>query len=263
MLEIINQFLEGTSWLYTRIYENPIIFVDYWLFMHILSGILLMLLLVSLRAKQKLITLAFILLLWEIIEIIFLKISFNIFLSENLHDQITDVIMGMISGLITFFILRNKHSFTKFKIIDPSFVSALISATTIAFIWVGSYHYHYSRPEFNSPGLNYWAMILWFFGYMSIFKFYTFLEKKISNFVLRIPILWITYFIVLITVEYIGRYVVAIREVSSAQNQPLIFDLVWGSPILHFVYSFAPIIALAIYLPLRKICSTAVKSSLD
>lgn len=217
-----------------------------------------MIFLIANQAKHKTITLAFALLLWEILEIIFLKIQFNIFVPEILTDQLTDVIVGFLPGFLTLYLINKKNLFSKVKIINPNFLSAIFVSLMVAFIWVGTYHYHYSRIEFNSPGVNYWALLLWFFGYMAILKFYSFLESKFNKIYISIPVLWITYFFVLFVIEYIGRYVVEIKEVSSPTNQPLIFGLIYGTPTLHFVYTFAPIIAIIFYLPIRKLFKQTV-----
>lgn len=259
MRELIKQFLDSTGWLYTKIYENPLFFIDYWSLNHIWAGCIISLILITSKVKNKLLLFLLILCGWELFEILFLKISFNIFHIETLKDQFTDIVIGLLSGYLTLIITKNKGIFKRFKFINFESVTAVFSAISIAFLWVGFYHYHYSRAEFNSPGINYWAFILWFFGYLTMFRYYVFLEKKIIKLIPRIIIYWLSYFAVLFIIEYIGRYVIEIKEVSNPANTPLIFGLVYGSPTLHFFYSIAPIISISVFLPIRKLMSQAAK----
>jgi hypothetical protein len=196
---------------------------------------------------------------WEIAEILFIKIWSNSFLLESLTDQITDVVIGFVFGGLTFWIIKNNHIFKKIKLFDTGLTASFFTAFSIAFIWVGSYHYHYSRAEFNSPGINYAALLFWFFGYLAIISYYRILELKIGKIFFRIMILWTTYFLVLFVVEYLGHYVWEIKEVSSPSNYPMVFGLVHGNSVLHTVYCFAPITAICIYLPIRKLLTKAVK----
>lgn len=260
MNDFFNWFLVYTSWLYTKIIVTPYFFFDLWSFMHLLSGILIMLSLFALNYRHKFLILTISLLAWEIAEIVFIKIWSNSFLLETLPDQITDVVLGVITGLVTFWFIKNHQSFKKIKYVDGYLFASIISAFTIAFIWVGSYHYHYSIAEFNSPGINYSAFIFWFFGYFAIITFYRILEQKISKIIYRILIYWSTYFVVLFILEYLGHYVFELKEVSSPLNYPMIFGLIHGNAVLHTVYCFAPITAICVFLPLRKLVTSAVKA---
>ncbi|OGU59240.1 MAG: hypothetical protein A2X64_01735 [Ignavibacteria bacterium GWF2_33_9] len=257
MQNIITLINQNTTWLYTKIYENQIFLFDFWTVTNFIIGSIIFCLMVILKIRYKYLYLIGILIVWEIIEMLVLYSNGDRFMIESLNDQFTDIILGLLGAGFAHLILHYFPKITKFKLIDLNFISSVLTAFLIAFLWVGFYQYHYSRPTFNFPGFNMWAMTLWTIGYFFIIRGYNFYKRHLKKLPLAVIATWITYFIVLFCVEYLGRYIFEIKEVSSEENTPLIFNLVWGNDILHIVYSFAPIIAILVFHPIRKLINSA------
>lgn len=253
MTEIINEFHKATAWLYVKIYENSFFFFDYWSIEHIISGIIIIILFFYFNVKNKLINLFAILLGWEILEIAFLYFALNVYKPETFKDQIFDIIIGFLAGYLTKIIVENKPKFPFIQHLTKEIISITIASFVIAFFWVGFYQYHYNVDELNSPGFNLWAFFLWYLGLNGILLFFTFIRKKIGSLPLNIIITWFSYFVVLLVVEYFGRYIIQIKESSNPKNTPLIFGLIYGNNILHIVYTIMPLIAILIYLLTHKI----------
>jgi hypothetical protein len=104
----MNSFLDHTDWLYTIIYENQFFFFDYWSIIHFASGLLIFLGLSILKIKRRFATLLFILIIYEIGELIIRETGYEIFRQELRVDQITDIWLGMLGGLVAYLILKLK-----------------------------------------------------------------------------------------------------------------------------------------------------------
>jgi hypothetical protein len=89
-----------TEPLYSVIYRNYFFFIDYWSFIHLTSGALLMLFAQQKNWRRSFLFTLSILLLWETIEASFVYFSVNIFNPEILSDQATDIIIGMTGAVI-------------------------------------------------------------------------------------------------------------------------------------------------------------------
>jgi len=79
--------------------------LDWWMLIHFFTGILIMFLIIKykLHIKYKLnkYWLLFILLvIYEIIELYFFKIENRFFTIESINNQIIDVVVGMLGGLL-------------------------------------------------------------------------------------------------------------------------------------------------------------------
>ena len=251
---LINQ---NTAWLYTKIYENQLFLFDLWSVSHFIAGSVLYLLFVVFKLKYKYLYLIALMIAWEIMEMLLLHFNGDGYMIEGYKDQFTDIVISIFGAGVTQLFLAYYKNLTKFKLIDLNFVSSVLSAFLIAFIWVGFYQYHYRRPTFNFPGFNLWAMLLWTLGYFFILRGYNFYKRHLKKIPFAVIATWSTYFIVLLGVEYLGRYILAIREVSSDKNTPLIFNLVYGNPVLHFVYSTAPLIAILVFHPVKILVQKA------
>jgi hypothetical protein len=125
------------------------------------------------------------------------------------------------------------------------FVSILM-----AFCWVSSYRYKYNIPFFNSPLLNWWAFLLWSIGLFITLRTYQWFKLTIKLFWVRILVLWISYFITLLVIEYLGYHVFIIRETTS--EKPLCFGLIHGTPIMKIYYLTAGIIAIILSSVFKK-----------
>ncbi len=240
-------FYGATKWLYTKIYENPVFFFDYWSFVHLIAGFLIILTLLAFNIKHRWAMLFALLTLWEIVELLFKFFALNIFKPETFKDQITDIVIGLISGLITYLIIKNKDKIYSKIHISQEFVASVMSTSVLAFLWMGTYQYHYSANIFNTQGLNIWAFLLCFLGANLIIKSFiyckNYFKKTSSSFVMLLGLYYISLFII----EYVGRYLVEINEISSSSNAPLAFGLIYGNMTLHIIYIIAPVIVILFY----------------
>ena len=85
----------NTAGLYHVLYSSPLFFIDYWSFVHLLSGFFLMGLARRLRVKRRWALLLTILLGYEVLEIAFIYASVRLFLPETFPDQVTDIVVGL------------------------------------------------------------------------------------------------------------------------------------------------------------------------
>jgi hypothetical protein len=246
---IINWIRDNTAWLYTRIYENPIFFLDYWSFVHIYSGIGLFVLFTFLGIKHRWILLSIILLTYEVIEIVLVFFALHFFKPEIFKDQFTDIFIGYLGCFVGQFLLKEKNIFNSIfskQIFYPRIVAGY-TAVTIAFVWVGNYQYRYNQPFFNSSGLNWWAFLLWFVGLVIHFELYLFFKRFIPNVFLLLATSWLWFFAGLLVFEIFGFYILNIRNVSHGVNAPLILGLVHGTKVLYIFYLSAPFIGIAVF----------------
>jgi len=246
MGDFIISFREHTDWLYTMIYENRFFFFDYWSLVHLWSGLIIFILLAAIKLKRKWLILFVLLLLYELAEIAFLYIALDIFKPETFKDQITDIVVGLIGGWIGCQVIKKKFERTY---IATGFQKFLIffSSFTLAFLWVGNYHYHYNVTSLNTPGINLWAFFLWCVGGYIIIELYLTIKRRVNNKIGQLIILWLIYFVSLLVIEFIGYYCVEIQERSISYDNPLIFGLIHGSFWLHLYYMTSPFLLVAFY----------------
>jgi hypothetical protein len=99
-----------TAPLYTSLYHSTWFFIDYWSFIHLVSGLLIVCCAGHLRLRHPWRTLGIILVSWEILEIFFIYIAVRIFKPENIPDQITDILIGLLGGYIGFLFLQPERN---------------------------------------------------------------------------------------------------------------------------------------------------------
>jgi len=244
------------GWLYTKIFENSLFFFDYWSFIHLWSGLVIFMLLAAFKFKRKWLWLFSSLFLYELLEIAFLFFALNIFKPETFKDQVTDIIIGLIGGWISYQLISIKSGKTFLAMISQKF-QIILSSFTFAFIWVGSYQYQYNISYFNTPGLNLWAFFLWLLGGYYIIELYLFIKKRVENKTNQLIFLWLTYIISLLILEFIGYYCLHIAEISFSYDNSLIFGLIHGSFWLHVYYLISPFLIIAFYEILTWISASA------
>lgn len=123
----------------------------------------------------------------------------------------------------------------------------LLSSVLMALVWVGSYHYKYNIGLFNTPVINIWAFTLWVLtGYIALQIIFYF-RARVGHAVLILPLSWIIYFAGLLLFEYIGYYVLNIRERSAQPADALVFGVIHGPFSLHAYYVSFPILISGVY----------------
>lgn len=246
---IINWIRDNTAWLYTRIYQNNIFFFDYWSFVHVYSGIGIFVLLTFLGLKRRWLILSTVLLAYEITEIVLVYFALHLFKPETFKDQFTDIVVGYLGGFIGQYLLKERKFYNSQLLASPLYIHivACYTAFTVAFVWVGNYQYQYNQQFFNSPGVNWWAFTLWFVGLMMHFESYLFFKRKIENIFARLVVSWIWFFAGLLTFEYVGFFLLNIRNTSYGNNPALILGLIHGTKTLYIFYLSAALVSIAIF----------------
>ncbi|MBA4417860.1 MAG: hypothetical protein C0392_08120 [Syntrophus sp. (in: bacteria)] len=117
----------------------------------------------------------------------------------------------------------------------------LILSAVISFIWVGSYGYTYNIDYFNSSPVNWLAFLLWAWGLFFTIQIYRFFGRYLKSLWLSLTLTWLVYFTGLLVIEYIGYYVLTIRQITP--EGPLLFGLIHGPMVLKVYYIIAGISA--------------------
>lgn len=258
MLEQIYNFINyHTVFLYTMIYENGYLFFDFWSVNHIISGFLIMSCLIKRRYQNPFGILLVLLFAWEATEMTFIYFAVNIFRTEILPDQVTDIVVGLVGGAIAWYYLgyRGKNYLNRqFKSNNLSFIDISI-ACGVSFYWVGYHGYKYNIPYLNSPVINWLALILWSAGLICNMMIYKYMRQAIKSKWLGLGLTWLTYFVLLLLVEFIGYDVLGIRQIT--EEKPLIFGLIHGTSTLKIYYLVAGVGTLALSKLVKKALAPA------
>ncbi len=251
MLKEIYYFINYvTAPLYKVIFSTDYFFIDYWSFLHLISGILIICFLKHYNYRRPFFILIFLLTGWEIIEISFIYFSIKIFNPETIPDQFTDMFIGFSGGIIMWFLPLPGKIAKPFIMNSIKSIEAILSCS-ISFVWVGFYGYRYNVEFFNSPYINWLAFVLWSSGLFLTIKVYKILDKFFTSLWKKILSTWLIYFAGLLVIEYFGYYVFEIRQVTY--ESPLIFGLIHGTVILKIYYVFSGILTVLIYNLLQNI----------
>lgn len=246
MLEQLLHFIRSTtSVLYTVIYQNRFFFIDYWSFNHFVTGALLTALFRYRGVTHPLLWLLGLLCLWETVEITFVYLAIHVFKPEIIPDQFTDIVIGMLGGVIMLGGLRLWKSGARAKLprMNRRTAGQLALAATMSGLWVASYSYRYNVSYLNSPLINWWAFAWWTLGiYLSI-RLYEKSRQAIPRPWFRFLITWVTFLACLLAFEFTGYNLLGIREIRG--GEPLIFGLVHGTRELKIYYLVAVPIAIA------------------
>ncbi len=249
-------YFEHAEWLYTKIYQNEFFFFDLWSIVNCWSGFVLYISLKALQAKKPLSILLFILFVYNVLEVLFIYFASHIFEPETIKDQFTDIIMGMLGGMIGFLILRFNSLNRNTKIWNLDLFTIFLASITYAWLWVGFYRYDYNQEFYNSPGINIGAFVFWVLGAFATIWASSFI--RISNIWLKWLVVWTIYLVCLFVVEYFGFVILSLHENSKPNAQPLLFGLIHGTPVLHFVYVFSPFFTISIYKGLKALLLKAL-----
>jgi len=158
---------QHTGWLYTRIYENQFFFLDFWSFAHLWSGFVLFILLLTLRYRHPWFWLTIYLSIYEIVELAMLYLSLHVFQPETIKDQVTDILVGISGGFLSYLFV-NQKIFNRIALFEKIDSEALIVAMTISFLWADHSQFFFFQPEGADPlsVFNYlWRLLL---GYLLI-----------------------------------------------------------------------------------------------
>jgi len=135
---IIQLVYSGTQFMYQIIYSNDFFFIDYWTINHIWSGAFLMLILTAMGTKHKWIVFTGLIILWEAAEIMFRIFAVNLFSPEIIKDQVIDVLIGILGGLVCSVYLSINERKSKPKQENQiSIIAALSASYSVSFAFLG------------------------------------------------------------------------------------------------------------------------------
>lgn len=247
-------YYDRFDWLYTRIYENQFFFFDYWSFVHLWSGFVLFVIIIYYKKSNPFLYQIFFLVIYELGEILFRYLLFKIIEPETFKDQITDIVIGFIGGVVCFYLIVNEKLIIieiKRKYFD--LFTIFFVSITISFLWVGFYGYKYNVSFLNTPGINVTTWILWTIGLILCSFTYKQLKEKLNSRWKSISIVYILYIPLLFLFEYFNYHILMFREISTANRVALIFDVIHGTSALHIYYLTAPIINIFTYDIINKL----------
>lgn len=250
LAEVLRFIRTNTEWLYLVIYHNKLFFIDYWSFVHFFSGILLPVVLTNLKIKRVYSISTLILIAYEVVEISLIYFAFDVFKPETIKDQFTDIFIGM-SGVTISSLMKRKLSFQNLNFRLNLY--AVFSSLIVAFIWVGFYKYKYNVEALNTNGLNLWAFLWWCICLFLICQFHIRLKNKFQNEKLYYFSLYISYLIMLFTIEFIGYKILSIREIYHTDSTDLLFNLIHGTFTLHLFYMTSPIIIILFFESIKNL----------
>jgi len=255
---VIDTVYSNTLWLYTVIRTNSLFYIDLWTLNHILTGAFIYLLLSVYTPKRKWIILFAILFSYELLEILFRIFALDLFKPEIIKDQINDVFFGLLGALLARLILKWRKGRSRQVFLLRYPLTSILSAGTAAFLWVGFYGYKYNEQDFNTPGLNSFAFIVWWLTFYGIIQLYELFGTKIKKDILKSGTVWLIYFPTLLIVEYISYYIFELRESGNHfSKEAMMFGLIHGTPILHTFYFLFPFIVTSFYKYIKKLVNKA------
>lgn len=242
-------YFEKFGWLFTNIYENPILYFDLWSPVQLWSGFMLYLLLLLLKTRKPFPFLLASVLLFDLFESFLGYILFQQTGSIRLNDIFSDLLLASSGGLIARYYVQNmieKDPDLTLKYLK--IFTVVFASFTIAYTWVGFYGYKYNVGIWNSPGLNFTAFLLWFGGQVAIISISLYIYSRIKNILASLFIIYIIYLPALSIFEYFNYHIIKVREVGTPLRKALFFDIIHGTTILHFFYLLAPVTGILIFL---------------
>jgi len=243
MKDLVEWIVGNSGWLYGRVHENRVFFLDWWSFAHLWSGGMAYALLLRRGVRSPWLVLAAGLFAYEVGEILIRYLALDIFQPETLKDQFTDLWVGMLGGVIVHHALRHARRNHRPGATPPFTLEtqvAILCALTIAFLWVGNYGYQYNVGLFNTRGLNYYLVLSWGAGMFLVIRFYVALLRRRNPWYLALAGTWVVYLVALFAVEYLTYHVLEVREISKPGRTALLFDTIHGTSALHWFYLTIP-----------------------
>lgn len=157
---------QHSGWLYVQIHENQFFFLDFWSLTHLWSGFVLFSVLQAYTYRHPWLWLVIYLSIYEIVEISMLYLSLHAFQPETIKDQLTDIIIGILGAVLSYFFVRQKAK-RRFAFFDKIDIDALFVAETMSFLWIDRSQFFFFEPETNPLSVtNYlWRILL---GYLII-----------------------------------------------------------------------------------------------
>ena len=207
MNPLFTEFYSLTKWLYLKIYVNGIFYIDYWSFVHIVSGSILVLALYAFDLKYKKTIFLSLIVLWEVIELLFKYFALDIFKPEVFKDQFNDILVGVFAGYLTYFMIKKLRK-NYFKIhFSEKFLASVFTILILGFLWSGTYQSQQSIESFYTIGLNYLNLLFWV-GLLFVFLFvFLLLDHFIKNIYISMLAVLLIYYPIIYMVNYHFTYI--------------------------------------------------------
>lgn len=241
MHPFIQNIRDNFEWLNCVFFQYKLFYYDLWSLVHLWGGAIIFAILTAYKVKKRWMKLLLILSIFKVVETLFFVTELNLFKPEKSVDILNDIAIGMFGGYLIYFFFKWEYTKKHAK-----WLTLFISSITIAFIWVGWYGYNYTIPFFNSPYINWWALISWTVSGMTIIYLFSYFKNTI-NYFFAVTTPWLLYLILLLVVEYIAYHLLYLRETTQGEA-PLIFDVVHGSKIMHGFYVTAPFYFIGLFI---------------
>ncbi|HOI28569.1 MAG TPA: hypothetical protein PLZ15_02330 [Melioribacteraceae bacterium] len=242
-------YFEKFGWLFTNIYENPILYFDLWSPVQLWSGFMFYLLLILYKTRKPLLILLSAFLLFDLLETFLGYFLFQQSGSIRFNEIFSDLLLASAGGMIArYSVLKmiEKDPYETGKYIKT--FTVLFTSITVAFTWVGFYGYKYNVGFWNSPGLNFTAFLLWFSGQIAIISISLYIYSRIKKVIASLFLIYIIYLPALSLFEYFNYHIIKVREVGTPFRRALFFDIIHGTTILHFFYVLAPVTGILVFL---------------
>ncbi len=259
LAQVYHFILSAFAPLYTVIYQTNFFFIDFWSFIHFGNGFILMVFLMRKGSRHPIALLLALLFCYECVEMAFPYFAVHLFKPEIIPDQFTDVVIGLLGGLLGQRTIRmgpkkrripeTERQSMKRNRHEPDLLIDFFISFGMSFLWVGSYGYEYNIAFYNSPGINWLAFLLWGVWLMLTIRMHRFFSR-VASFSFALGLTWVTYFSLLLFYEYIGYYVLQIRLVTN--EGPLMLGVIHGPPVLKAFYLVAGVCAVFLSLLVRK-----------
>ena len=253
-----NYILSSTEWLYVKVCETPLFFIDYWSFVHFWSGLVIFSLLLGRIKQRRYLVCATILLLYECIEIAFIYGAFHVFRPETLKDQGTDIAVGLAGAWCARWWATSRSQGILAG--SRSDITAGFVSVTIAFVWVGFYGYRYNTEMLNSAGINWWAFTLWSAAHFAVIRTFLKVNTGPTGGVSATLRVWSSYLTGLFLIEFAGFHLLHIREIGRPVRAALFGDILHGTPVTFLYYTSAPLITILIFNRFERLFDNAAKS---
>lgn len=223
---------ESAGFLYTELYRNDMLVLDIGSLIHFMGTICLMLIIFSHFRRKALLVFFWMLLCWEVIEISFALLATGFSVPEIIQNHVGDVLASMLGGAIAWAIAYGINSRPPYGLFSAAGLASMIS-----FLWVISYGYQYNFSGLNASHFNFFAFAVWSLGLCSVIALQRVMEGRICHVPSRLALIWTSYFVGLVLLEFIGYELLGIHEVSKGVlHPPLLFGLIHGTVAMKTFY---------------------------
>jgi hypothetical protein len=207
-------FRDHTEFLYSTIYQKWFFYIDFWSLVHLWSGFVIFMMLLALQTKKIWFWFIFIIIAYELIEVLFVFFAFHIFKPEKLNDQLLDIFVGLIAGYLCKRLLSSKLNESGSHLIS-GWQLMLFSSMTFSFVWVGNYQYAYNAALLNTKNFNLFAFSVWLAGGFILLQVYHKVKLTFSSGAKRFIIMAILYLTSVLLIDNTGRHLLGIEELNA------------------------------------------------